>query len=168
MFYGVSTVGSNEQVVFCGIEDFYGNEWVWVDGIWSTANTTPPRKLWIATGDFDTVPYQLVGETWIDLDPRPANYLEYGTGFSANQDGYLKDVHGTNETGFVAALPGGGSETTHYCDYARLRAGCVGAFGGHWAIAGYVGAFLFYLYYSPASVLSSIGGRLTHYEEASA
>lgn len=161
MFYGISTVGNNEQVVFCGIEDFYGNGWVWVDGIWTTVNTVPPRKLWIATGDLDTVPYVLVDTVWIDLDPRPNNYLEYGTGFAANQDGYVKDVHGTNETGFVTALPGG-SETTHYCDYAYLRAGCVGSFGGHWTNAGNVGAFRFTLDYSPANVHSSIGGRLTH------
>jgi hypothetical protein len=66
MFYG-STDGTM-QIKFCGIEDFWGNIRNWVDGIWSTANTDPARKLWIATDEFNTVPYQQDGEMWIDAD----------------------------------------------------------------------------------------------------
>ena len=158
MFWG-STNGT-KQIKFCGIEDFWGNQRDWIDGLWSTTSTTPPRKLWIATDDFNVVPYQLVGETWVDAEPRPENYKEYGTGFDVNKDGYVKDIHGTNETGFVT-VNGGASETTHYCDYAHLQAGCLGYFGGYWASAGSAGPFSLYLSYSPVYSGSSIGGRLT-------
>lgn len=160
MFYGSSIVGNNEQIKFCGIEDFWGNIRNWVDGIWSTANTDPARKLWIATDEFNTVPYQQDGETWIDAEPRPNNYKEYGTGFTSDVDGYIKNIHGTNETGFVT-INKNGSESTYYCDYAVLRAGSLGYFGGYWAYAGYAGPFSLHLNYSPVISDSNIGGRLT-------
>ncbi len=165
MFYGKSTVGNNEPMKFCGIEDFWGNQIDWVEGLWSTRDTSPARKLWIATDKFEVVPYELVNDNWVDKDPKPAHYEEYGTGFSNNQDGYIKDVHGTNETGFVTCLPGGGSETTYYCDYATLRAGCVGTFGRNWNLAGHAGPFTLNVTYSPASADSYFGGRLTYIEE---
>ncbi len=158
MFYG-STDGT-EQIKFCGIEDFWGNIRYWVDGIWSTANTDPARKLWIATDEFNTVPYQQDGETWIDAVPKPDNYIEYGTGFAANVDGYVKDIHGANETGFVA-VNNAGSETAYYCDYVTLLAGCLGYFGGFWASAGFAGPFSLRLSVSPVHSNSGVGGRLT-------
>jgi len=164
MFWG-STDGT-KQIKFCGIEDFWGNQRDWIDGLWSTSSTTPPRKLWIATDDFNVVPYQLVGETWVDAEPRPENYKEYGTGFDVNKDGYVKDIHGTNETGFVT-VNSGASETTHYCDYATLLAGCLGGFGGYWTNAGDAGPFYLNLHYSPVDSYSIIGGRLTWIEKQS-
>lgn len=164
MFYGVSTVGSNQMTKFCGIEEPWGTIRTWIDGLWSTEGTTPPRRLWIATDDFDTVPYYDDNGTWKDLDPRPDNYKEYGTGFNSNVDGYPKDIHGTNETGFVTAATGG-SETTHYCDYAYLRAGCVGHYGGNYGDAGHAGAFYLLLNTAPALVNAAIGGRLTHIDK---
>jgi len=158
MFWG-STDGT-KQIKFCGIEDFWGNQRDWIDGLWSTTSTTPPRKLWIATDDFNVVPYQLVGETWVDAEPRPENYKEYGTGFDVNKDGYVKDIHGTNETGFVT-VNSGASETTHYCDYAYLQAGFLGNFGGFWTNAGTAGPFGLLLSCSPVYSNSRIGGRLT-------
>ena len=162
MFYG-STDGTM-QIKFCGIEDFWGNIRNWVDGIWSTKNTDPARKLWIATDEFNTVPYQQDGETWIDADPKPDNYIEYGTGFAVNVDGYVKDIHGANETGFVT-VNNAGSETTYYCDSAGLQAGFLGIFGGHWSDAGYAGPFFLFLYYSPVVSHSHVGGRLTFCEK---
>jgi len=162
MFYG-STDGTM-QIKFCGIEDFWGNIRNWVDGIWSTKNTDPARKLWIATDEFNTVPYQQDGETWIDAVPKPNNYIEYGTGFAVNVDGYIKDIHGANETGFVT-VDNAGSETTYYCDYAYLHAGCLGDFGGDWADAGSAGPFYLYLYSSPVLSYSKVGGRLTFCEK---
>lgn len=164
MFYGVSTVGSNQMTKFCGIEEPWGTIRTWIDGLWSTEGTTPPRRLWIATDDFDTVPYYDDNGTWKDLDPRPDNYKEYGTGFNSNVDGYPKDIHGTNETGFVTAATGG-SETTHYCDYAYLRAGCVGVYGGDFGNAGLAGAFRLTLTHDPAFVSAIVGGRLTHIDK---
>jgi hypothetical protein len=160
MFYGSSIVGNNEQIKFCGIEDFWGNIRIWVDGIWSTANTNPPRKLWIATDEFNTVPYQQDGETWIDADSKPDNYIEYGTGSAVDVNGCIKDIHGTNETGFVI-VDKTGSETTYYCDYAYLQEGCLGYFGGAWSGAGSAGPFCLYLNYSPVFSVPYIGGRLT-------
>ena len=102
MFYG-STDGT-VQIKFCGIEDFWGNIRIWVDGIWSTTNTDPARKLWIATDEFNTVPYQQDGETWIDADPKPDNYIEYGTGFAANVDGYVKDSTEQTKPGLLQPI----------------------------------------------------------------
>ena len=160
MFYGSSIVDNNEQIKFCGIEDFWGNIRNWVDGIWSTANTDPARKLWIATDEFNTVPYQQDGEMWIDAVPKPDNYIEYGTGFAVNVDGYIKDIHGANETGFVT-VNNAGSETTYYCDSAILQAGCLGTFGGRRTCVGNAGPFSLSLSVSPVFSYSVIGGRLT-------
>lgn len=157
MFWG--STNAAQQMKFCGIEDWYGNIVDWVDGVWSTANTAPARKLWIATDSYEIVPY--VGTSQVDVNPRPENYNEYGTGFSANVDGYIRDIHGTNETGFVTTN-NTGSETTGYCDYANLRAGCLGSFGGNWAAIGTAGPFRLALNVAPSIVYAAIGGRLTH------
>ncbi len=95
---------------------------------------------------------------WIDADPKPNNYKEYGTGFTNDVRGYIKDIHGTNETGFVTANKTG-SKTTYYCTYAYLYAGCLGYFGGYWA--GGAGPFILNFDVSPVFSSSSIGGRLT-------
>jgi hypothetical protein len=158
MFYG--STDETMQIKFCGIEDFWGNIRNWVDGLWSTKNTVPARKLWIATDEFITVPYQQDGEMWIDADPKPDNYKEYDTGFAVDVKGYIKDIHGTNETGFVI-IDKTGSETTYYCDYAFLQAGRLGSFGGHIADAGRAGPFFLDLSFSPVYSDSGIGGRLT-------
>jgi hypothetical protein len=158
MFYG-STDGTM-QIKFCGIEDFWGNIRNWVDGLWSTANTVPARKLWIATDEFNTVPYQQGSEMRLDADPKPDNYIEYGTGFAVDVNGYIKDIHGTNETGFVV-VNSTGSETTYYCDHASIKAGCVGCSGGN-NISGAIAGFCHLnLGFAALQAHETVGGRLT-------
>lgn len=159
MFYGTTSAGVQNK--FCGIEDWYGNVLDWVDGIWSTSSTDPPRKLWIATDNFETAPYS--GS--VDASPRPDNYQEYGSGYAADRDGFVKSIHGTNETGFVT-IDGSGSQTTYYCDWALLCAGRVAYFGGYRTYGGYAGPFLLHLLIVPSYSGAGIGGRLTHVEKA--
>lgn len=160
MFYG--STNAAEVLKFCGIEAPFDNLLDWVDGLYSTIGTDPPnlgtRKLCIATDNFNTVAYTGTS-TMADVNPTPDNWKVLGTGFAANQNGYVKTIHGGTETGIVQAAVGGGSETTHYCDYGRLRAGCLAFAGGGYANVAHAGAFYVYVYSTAADSYATIGAR---------
>ena len=165
MFYG--STNAAEVLKFCGIEAPFDNLLDWVDGLYSTIGTDPPnlgtRKLCIATDNFNTVAYTGTS-TMADVNPTPDNWKVLGTGFAANQDGYVKTIHGGTETGIVQAAVGGGSETTHYCDYGILRAGCLAYAGGYYAAVASAGAFYVGVYYAAAGSLANFGARATFIE----
>jgi hypothetical protein len=143
MFYG--STNAAEVLKFCGIEAPFDNLRDWVEGLYSTIGTDPPdlgaRKLCIATDDFDTLAYSWDGFNMTDVNPTPDNWKVLGTGFLVNQDGYIKTIHGSTEIGIISAAVGGGSSSTHYCDYGYLRAGCLASAGGRYADGADAGAF---------------------------
>ncbi|UGB31718.1 hypothetical protein [Metabacillus sp. B2-18] len=138
LFYGETT--GKFQNKFCGIEDFWGNSYYWVDGFYSDAS----RNMLIGTQNFNDT---------------GSGYTNYGQGATADIGGYISDVQGGTETGFVIKASAG-SASTHYPDYGNLSASRLPCFGGYWPDASYAGAFQLDVKYSAADSSSYIGGRL--------
>ncbi|WP_189910962.1 hypothetical protein [Clostridium cochlearium] len=138
LFYGENT--GKFQNKFCGIEDFYGNCYYWIDGLYSDSN----RSILIGNQNFNDT---------------GNGYTNYGQGAASNISGYINDVQGTIETGFIAKNVVG-SATTYYCDYGSLCAGCLSFFGGGWSGGSAAGAFRLDVRDSAASAGSGVGARL--------
>ena len=138
MFYGETT--GKLQNKFCGIEDFYGNCYYWIDGFFSDAS----RNILIAN--------QIFNDTG-------SGYANYGVGAIADVSGYISTIQGTTETGFVIKAATG-STTTHYCDFGGLAASILPAFGGSWTDAYDAGAFQLYGYNSTAYSYVTVAARI--------
>lgn len=120
MFYGETT--GKQQNKFCGIEDFFGNVFYFIDGIFCDAS----RNILISKQDA--------------FNDTGANYVNLGQGATTNLAGYVGTVQGGTETGFIAKSTDG-SATTKYTDSGYLYAGRLAAFGGYWDDGGSAGAF---------------------------
>ncbi len=120
MFYGETT--GKQQNKFCGIEDFYGNVFYWIDGIYSNAQWNILLSKQDVFNDAGT------------------DYINHGQGATANLSGYIGTVQGGNETGFIIKTSNG-SATTHYADNGHLNGDGLAAFGGRWNYADSAGAF---------------------------
>jgi len=140
MYRGVKT-DSASHVKFAGIEDFWGNIWEWVDGL-----TTDANRNVITTYDYDGT---YAREPFV-----------YETGLASNRNGWVKNVIGTTETGFMN-IDWSGSETTYFCDFGSLSAGCVLYFGGRWLYGGRVGPFYLTADDGPGRAYAYVGARLT-------
>lgn len=138
LFYGEST--GKQQMKFCGIEDWYGNVFYWLDGLVTDAN----RNILIGTQDFNDV---------------GTGYANLGQGATANLSGYISDVQGGTETGFIVKATSG-SETTHYADFGDLLDSRVARFGGYWTDASSAGAFYLRLSRAASIAAANIGARL--------
>lgn len=119
MFYGST---SDEQIKFCGIEDFWGNRYYWIDGLYRDIN----RNIMISKQD--------VFDDW------GSGYENYGQGATADINGYIGTVQGGNETGFIIKTSDG-SATTKYTDNGSLVGGRIGFFGGYQEDGDDTGAF---------------------------
>lgn len=137
MFYGETT--GKLQNKFCGIEDFYGNIYYWIDGFFSNAT----RNMLIANQSFNDT---------------GSGYTDYGQGATANLLGYISAVQGGIETGFVAKATAG-SATTHYPDFGFLYASCLPVFGGAWANGDTTGAFYLMATHAASASAADIGAR---------
>lgn len=138
LFYGETT--GKKQMKFCGVEDFYGNMFYWIDGIFSDAS----RNILINNQSFNNM---------------GSNYTNYGQGATSNLGGYINSVQGGTETGFIAKAISG-SETTYYADYGFLYASRIANFGGYWITDSHAGAFSLRLGYSASTSYSYICARL--------
>ena len=108
MDYGEDT-GTLQMKLF-GIEDFWGNCSELIDGIKSDSS----RNILIATDEF--------GES--------NSYINKGnSGFSSNTDGYMKQVQGNSEMGFITK-ENGASSSTYFCDNSAIYNSRYGCFGG--------------------------------------
>lgn len=140
MYGGVKT-DSASHVKFAGIEDFWGNFWEWVDGL-----TTDANRNVVTTYDYDGT---------YEREP-----FIYETGLTSNRNGWVKNVIGTTEAGFMN-IDWSGSETTYFCDYGYLAAGGVLVFGGRWDDGGAVGPFCLDAGIGPEIAYGNFGARLT-------
>ena len=138
IFYGETT--GKQQMKFCGIEDFYGNCFYWIDGFFCDAS----RNILITNQNFNDT---------------GSGYTNYGQGATVNLGGYISDIQGGTETGFVAKTVAG-SATTHYADQGNLDASCLPRFGGVWNNGDNGGAFYLQVVDSDSNSYSSIGARL--------
>ena len=139
MFYGETT--GKQQLKFCGIEDWYGNAFYWIDGFFSDAN----RNMLISNQSV--------------FNDNGSGYTNHGQGATANLNGYVGTVQGGTETGFVIKTSTG-SATTLYADYGALIASCLPVFGGYWSDGDNAGAFYLQVNYSASSFNSGISARL--------
>ena len=138
MFYGETT--GKLQNKFCGIEDFFGNLYYWIDGFFSSA----AWHMLIANQNFNDT---------------GSGYTDYDQGATANLSGYISVVQGGTETGFVAKVVAG-SATTYYADAGHLYASTLTSFGGAWTTAGIAGAFYLGADMAASHSYASIGARL--------
>lgn len=140
MYYG--TTSGTVHVKFAGIEDFWGNVFYFIDGIFSDAS----RNILTAFDNFNDT---------------GNGYTSRGQGATSNIGNYMSKPQGTTETGFIAKEVNG-STTTHFCDYANLDASRLAFFGGYWNYGDYAGAFRLYVAPSASNSFSNSGGRLMY------
>lgn len=141
MDYG-STSSSTERVKLFGIEDFWGNIWEWVDGMFCNSS----RHILTGTDSFNN----------------SANgYTDQGQAATGDLSGYLSKIQGTSGMGFLPKVCGG-SSSTYYSDYASLYAGYFAGFGGGWNDGDYAGAFCVSVYCSASDSYSNLGARLMY------
>nr|DAT06856.1 MAG TPA: tail collar fiber protein [Caudoviricetes sp.] len=135
------TTGKVQMKLF-GLEDFWGNYYEWVDGIYSDS----VRNILVGTDNFNDT---------------GSGYTNHEQGATSDIGGWMERPQGTTETGFIAKKLNG-SETTYFCDYTYLYASRFAYFGGSWGAGSYAGAFLLYFYYSADNVHSVVAGRLMY------
>lgn len=141
------TTSSIAHMCFLNIEDFWGNLYYWIDGLYydNSRNIKTAYKSFNDTG---------------------AGYpYTKSSGISNNIGNYLSDIQGTNEGGFIAKVVNG-SSTTYYADYAFLYAGCCAIFGGNWANGDYAGPFFLCVDYAASGYSSYLGARLMYKHKA--
>lgn len=117
MIYGEST--GTSQVKILGIENLWGNLYQFVDGLF-------------CDNSFDI----LIGDN--NFNNTGTGYTNYGKG--SDVGGFISDVQGGTETGFIIK-EGDGSETTQYADGGFLNANRIAAFGGSFGSSGSAGIF---------------------------
>ena len=141
----------NHQVKCLGIEDFWGNYWEFVDGLCSDAN----RNI-------------LTCKCATNFDTDGTGYDNNGNGgVSANIDNYMSRPQGGSKAGFTAKTVAG-SDSTYFCDNARLYASCLAFFGGSFETVAVAGAFSLYVNNTFSLSLSNVACRLMYlHKEAS-
>ena len=141
MDYG-ETTGKLQMKLF-GLEDFWGNVWEFIDGIFSDSS----YNILTATENFNDT---------------GSGYTNQGaSGFSSNTGGYMSKVQGTSEKGFVLK-EANGSETTYYSDSGDLYASRLAYFGGYWNDGANAGAFRLAVDLSASDSNSSVSARLMY------
>lgn len=140
MCYGSTSTTS--RVKLFGIEDFWGNVWEWIDGLFCDASR------YIKTA------FQSFNDTG-------SGYTNRGQGATSDIGGYMSKPQGTSEAGFIAKKVSG-SSTTYFADYAYLSAGYLLIFGGRWNDGASAGAFHLYVVCSASNSNSGVGARLMY------
>lgn len=138
--YGTQT--NTEHMILFGIEDFWGNIWEWIDGL----ATDSARNILTNTDNFQD-------------NGMGGGYLSTPSGLSSDTGDWMKDVQGTNDTGFVFKA-GGGSSTTSFCDYGYLYDGCVAKFGGSSSDGDGAGVCYLSVSDTAGSSYAYVGGRV--------
>lgn len=145
--YGNPNSGT-EQVKFLGIEDFYGNLYQWIDGLYCNSS------YYIKT-DYNN---------FTGSDGNSFRYSQF-SGTSSNIGNWMIQIQGTNNTGFVIKS-GGASATTYYADDASLFSGYFGDFGGDWSRGADAGAFQLDVGCSASGSYSNLGCRVVYKHKA--
>ena len=141
MDYG--TTSQTQQMKLFGLEDFWGNVYEFIDGIFCDSS----RNILTATENFNDT---------------GSGYTNQGaSGFSSDTGGYMSKVQGTSEKGFVLKEKNG-SATTYYSDYADVYASRLAYFGGDWSNGASAGAFDFDVYRSASGSSSYVSARLMY------
>ena len=130
----------NEQICFLGIEDFYGNVFQSIDGIYCDKNYNI-----------------LINNDNKDFSNNTENIYKH----KLLTLGSISKVHHTNKSGFLP-LENTGSSSSYYSDRGIVKENSFLRFGGSWSFGTPVGAFCFYLDTDVSSKISSLGSRLVY------
>ena len=141
LFYGEST--GKKQNKFCGIEDCWGNQMCFIDGIFSNDS-------WNILLSDQTI-----------FNDTGAGYENFGQGATAIVSGYISTVQGGTETGFITKT-GGGADNQYYTDHGRLHGGRLAYFGGYYSIGSDAGAFCLLVSQAAGSSSAGCGGRCVY------
>ncbi len=140
MVFGSSN--KTQQVCFLGVEDFYGNLWQIVDGMYcdGSYNTkvTPDNKTFNDNG---------------------SGFKNIGRFVSSYSSGKTSKVAHSSEGGFFPK-EFSGSDTTYYCDYGDVNSGYFGASGGYFGNGARVGAFFLNGNWGASASNSKLSSRL--------
>lgn len=140
MDYG-ETTGKLQMKLF-GLEDFWGNIYEFIDGIFSDAS----RNILTATDGFNDT---------------GSGYYNNGQGATADIGNYMSKPQGGTKTGFIAKEVSG-SDSTYFCDSPYLYASRLAYFGGSWSHASNAGAFRLSVYPSGSYSSVYLGARLMY------
>lgn len=142
------------HVKFLGIEDFWGNLYGWLDGVYCDSDFN------ILTDYRNSVFTNTDGNNF---------QFSAATGASSNYAGYINKIMGTNTSGFVKDYNNNtnGTSSTYFADSGYVYGGFAGDAGGNWDNGSYAGAFRLYLYRSASSSDSRLGARLMYKHLAS-
>ena len=92
-------------------------------------------------------------------DGKGSGYVSTPSGISSDTGSYMKDVQGTNDTGFVFKT-GSGSSSTYFCDYGGLYDACVANFGGNYSNGDLAGVCYLSVNHAASYSYAYIGGRV--------
>lgn len=146
MDYGEGT--GKVQCSLFGLEDFWGNIWEFIDGIYSNSS----RQLSVADGNYNDT---------------GSGYTDAGTSsLSRNISGYMKDTNGTSIAGFTPSSTTYGSDSTYFCDNVNVFENRMAYFGGGWSHASQDGVFDFGVNPSVQSSGANYGSRLMYMHTA--
>ena len=145
MDYGEST--GTEQCSLFGIEDFWGNIFEYIDGLYSNTD----RQFLVADGNYNDT---------------GSGYTDAGTpSFSSNISGFVKNTNGTTIAGFTPSSATYGSDSTYFCDSASIS-DRMALFGGSRSIGASAGVFNLYVNQSASSSYATYGSRLMYMHTA--
>lgn len=133
--------GSTSTVKFAGIEDFWGNVYDWIDGLFCNSS-------------------RYILTSYKSFNDKGSGYTSNGQE-APNLSGYISHAQGTTNTGFIVKTTSG-SDTTYFADYGWLGAYCLPEFGGDWRSGSYAGAFSLDVDSSASDAKASIGARLSY------
>ena len=145
MCYGETS--GKQQMCFLGIEDFWGNLFWWIDGIFCDS----ARNIKTAFKNF--------------ADNGSSYPFTKASGLTSGLSGWIGDIQGTNEGGFTIKTSTG-SATSHWADFAHLSAGGYADFGSWWNGGHEVGPFRFNVLYSISGSNPNLGARLMYKKKA--
>ena len=159
---GGSSNRTNGNTAICclGLENFWGNIFVWEDGIIKTPVSGNVSQQTITMAQYadqynsNGSGYEIITtQTYAQL----ANY--YQNGFMGRVAGVPKFIFLPNSSTVSAS---GRSESTYMCDWhhIELSATTISHFGGIWDGGLYAGAFYRDLYNAPSSAYGNVGSRL--------
>lgn len=148
-FCSGDTNSATVQMKFLGIEDFWGNLFWWIDGIFCDSSYN-------------------IKTAFKNFNDNGASYpYSKASGLSSNLGDWMKTIQGTNEGGFTIKT-GGASATTGWADAAALCAGYCALFGGNWNYGDNAGPFQFKVCCTASYSYSYLGARLMYKHEKAA
>ena len=144
-----TTANSTTHMRLFGIEDFWGSIWEWVDGLTTDAS----KNIITSWNSFSN-------------EGLTATTVSTASGLTANGSGYINDVAGNSDAGFMSILFGNqnginSSSSTAWADRGYLFASCVLYFGGRWSSSDKAGAFYLSADIGASTANADIGARLS-------